>query len=169
MISEADLAALAITLKLAFVSTLVLLLLGTPLAWWLSRTRWRFKFVPEAIVALPLVLPPTVLGFYLLLALSPSGPVGALTDALTDDGFYVTQVDSSGGILYEATVTLLIGLDRAFLPRLLERIRECCRTRQRFVPAHVEAPLLEIQPVMIEAEVGGATVYTLDVERFEQL
>lgn len=82
MISEADLAALAITLKLAFASTLVLLLLGTPLAWWLSRTRWRFKFVPEAIVALPLVLPPTVLGFYLLLALSPSGPVGALTDAL---------------------------------------------------------------------------------------
>lgn len=82
MISEADLAALAITLKLAFASTLVLLLLGTPLAWWLSRTRWRFKFVPEAIVALPLVLPPTVLGFYLLLALSPSGPVGALTDTL---------------------------------------------------------------------------------------
>ena len=82
MISEADLAALAITLKLAFASTLVLLLLGTPLAWWLSRTRWRFKFVPEAIVALPLVLPPTVLGFYLLLAFSPNGPVGAVTDAL---------------------------------------------------------------------------------------
>jgi uncharacterized protein YaaQ len=105
----------------------------------------------------------------LVIATVPGAQVGALTDVLTDDGFHVTRVDSSGGILYEATVTLLIGLDRAFLPRLLEQIRECCHTRRRFIPAHVEAPLLEIQPVMIEAEVGGATVYTLDVERFEQL
>ena len=54
MISEADLAALALTLKLALVSTLILLLLGTPLAWWLARTQWRFKFIPEAVVALRL-------------------------------------------------------------------------------------------------------------------
>lgn len=94
---------------------------------------------------------------------------GALTERLTRDGFYVTQVDSSGGILYEAALSLLIGLDRTRLPRLLELIRECCHTRRRFVPAHVEAPLLEVQPVMIEAEVGGATIYVLDVERFEQL
>jgi uncharacterized protein YaaQ len=94
---------------------------------------------------------------------------GALTDRLIRDGFRVTQVASSGGILYEAAVSLLIGLDRARLPRLLEHIRACCRTRRRFIPAHVEAPLLEIQPVVIEAEVGGATVYVLDVERFEQL
>lgn len=93
----------------------------------------------------------------------------ALTDRLTQGGFYVTQMDSSGGILYEATVSLLIGLDRTRLPRLLEHIRECCHTRRRFIPAHVEAPMLEIQPVMIEAEVGGATVYVLNVERFEQL
>jgi len=92
-----------------------------------------------------------------------------LTNRLTHDGFYVTQVDSSGGILYEATVSLFIGLDRTRLPRLLEHIRECCHTRRRFIPAHIEAPLLEIQPVMIEAEVGGATVYVLNVERFEQL
>ena len=82
MIPEADLAALAITLQLALASTLVLLLLGTPLAWWLARTKWRFKFIPEAIVALPLVLPPTVLGFYLLLALGPNGPVGGLMESL---------------------------------------------------------------------------------------
>jgi len=82
MISEADLVALGVTLKLATVSTLTLLLLGTPLAWWLARTRWRFKFIPEALVALPLVLPPTVLGFYLLLFLGPHGPAGALTEAL---------------------------------------------------------------------------------------
>jgi len=105
----------------------------------------------------------------LVIATVAGAQAGALTDRLTRDGFYVTQVDSSGGILYEATVSLLIGLDRARLPRLLEHIRECCRTRLRFIPAHVEAPLLEIQPMMIEAEVGGATVYVLDVERFERL
>ena len=82
MINEADLTALAITLKLALVSTLILLLIGTPVAWWLARTRWRFKFIPEAIVALPLVLPPTVLGFYLLLALGPAGAIGGLMASL---------------------------------------------------------------------------------------
>jgi molybdate transport system permease protein len=82
MIAESDLLALGLTLKLALVSTIVLLVLGTPLAWWLARTRWRYKFIPEALVALPLVLPPTVLGFYLLLALGPDGPVGSLTQAL---------------------------------------------------------------------------------------
>ncbi len=78
MLTEADLTALAITLKLALITTLILLLLGTPLAWWLARSRWRFKFLLEAVVALPLVLPPTVLGFYLLVALGPHGPVGEL-------------------------------------------------------------------------------------------
>jgi molybdate transport system permease protein len=82
MFNEADLAAFAITLKLALVSTLVLLLIGTPLAWWLARSPWRFKFIPEALVALPLVLPPTVLGFYLLLALSPGGPIGGLMQSM---------------------------------------------------------------------------------------
>ena len=82
MLSESDLIALAITLRLALISTLILLLLGTPLAWWLARTRWRFKFLFEAVVALPLVLPPTVLGFYLLIALGPNGPVGGLLESL---------------------------------------------------------------------------------------
>lgn len=82
MLSEADLAAFGITLQLAGVATLTLLILGTPLAWWLSRTRFRGKVVIEALVALPLVLPPTVLGFYLLLALGPRGPVGAAMEAL---------------------------------------------------------------------------------------
>ncbi|WP_295718985.1 molybdate ABC transporter permease subunit [uncultured Halovibrio sp.] len=77
-----DLTALWITLQLAAVSTLILLVVGTPLAWWLARTQWRFRFVVEAMVALPLVLPPTVLGFYLLIALGPSGPIGGLMEAL---------------------------------------------------------------------------------------
>lgn len=70
--------ALWLTLRLAGITALLLLLLGTPLAWWLARTRFRFKSVVEAVVALPLVLPPTVLGFYLLLALAPDGAIGRL-------------------------------------------------------------------------------------------
>ncbi|WP_369600300.1 molybdate ABC transporter permease subunit [Hahella sp. SMD15-11] len=73
-----DLAALWLTLKLAGVTTLTLLVLGTPLAWWLARSNARWKVMVDAIVALPLVLPPTVLGFYLLVALGPEGPLGRL-------------------------------------------------------------------------------------------
>lgn len=104
----------------------------------------------------------------LLIATVTGSQSGALTDRLTGEGFSVTQVDSSGGILSEATVSLLVGLDGSRLPLALEAIRECCHVRRRYIPAHVEAPLLEVQPVMIEAEVGGATVIVLDVERFEQ-
>lgn len=82
MLSESDLTALIITLKLAGITTLLLLLVGTPIAWWLARTQWRFKFLLEAIIALPLVLPPTVLGFYLLVALGPNGPIGGLMQSL---------------------------------------------------------------------------------------
>jgi molybdate transport system permease protein len=82
ILSDHDLTALWITLKLAALTTLILLLIGTPLAWWLARTRWRFKYLLEAVVALPLVLPPTVLGFYLLVTLGPHGPVGSLMEAL---------------------------------------------------------------------------------------
>ncbi|MFN2349129.1 MAG: molybdate ABC transporter permease subunit [Thioalkalivibrio sp.] len=78
LISPQDAAALWLTLKLAAITTLVLLLLGTPLAWWLARTRARIKLVIETLVALPLVLPPTVLGFYLLLMLGAQGPVQAM-------------------------------------------------------------------------------------------
>lgn len=78
MPTEADFTALAITLQLAAITTLILLVLGTPLAWWLARTRWRYRFVIESVIALPLVLPPTVLGFYLLIALGPNGPIGGL-------------------------------------------------------------------------------------------
>lgn len=81
-LGEHDVAALLITLKLASLTTVILLIIGTPLAWWLARSRWRFKFLIEALVALPLVLPPTVLGFYLLIALGPNGPIGAAMTAL---------------------------------------------------------------------------------------
>lgn len=81
MLPHEDLTALGITLKLATISTLVLLVLGTPLAWWLAMTRRRVRPVIDALVSLPLVLPPTVLGFYLLLFLGPDGPLGRLMTA----------------------------------------------------------------------------------------
>ncbi|MEH6343529.1 MAG: molybdate ABC transporter permease subunit [Bermanella sp.] len=70
--------ALFLTLKLAFFSTLILILLATPLAWWLAHSQFKGKALVEALVALPLVLPPTVLGFYLLIFLGPQGPGGWL-------------------------------------------------------------------------------------------
>jgi molybdate transport system permease protein len=79
--SDADWLALATTLKLSAVTTLVLLVLGTPLAWWLARTTRRWSVAVEAVVALPLVLPPTVLGFYMLVALGPKGPIGGTLES----------------------------------------------------------------------------------------
>ena len=82
MLSPDDVSAVWITLRLAFVSTLILLVLGTPLAWWLARSGSAFKPLVNALVALPLVLPPTVLGFYLLIALGPQGMIGGLLTRL---------------------------------------------------------------------------------------
>jgi molybdate transport system permease protein len=80
--SELPLEPVWLTLRLAFTTTLVLLMIGTPIAWWLSRTVSRWKHPVNTLVALPLVLPPTVIGFYLLLLLGPHGPIGALTQSL---------------------------------------------------------------------------------------
>jgi len=74
--------AIWLTLQLASLTTVLLLLLGTPLAWWLSQTRSRWRAPISALVTLPLVLPPTVLGFYLLVAMGPDGPLGRMTTAL---------------------------------------------------------------------------------------
>lgn len=82
MLTDGDLQALWLTVRLAAIVTFILLLIGTPIAWWLARTKCWWKGPIGAIVALPLVLPPSVLGFYLLLAMGPSGPVGQLTEAL---------------------------------------------------------------------------------------
>ena len=82
LLSDGDLQAIWLTIRLAGIVTLILLLIGTPIAWWLARTRAWWKGPVGAVVALPLVLPPSVLGFYLLLAMGPHGPVGALTQAL---------------------------------------------------------------------------------------
>lgn len=82
ILSTDDLLALRTTLALAALTTLVLLALGVPLAWWLARARSRLAIAVEAVVALPLVLPPTVLGFYMLVLLGPRGPVGGTLESL---------------------------------------------------------------------------------------
>lgn len=80
LISDID--AIWLTLKLATLSTALLLVAGTPLAWWLARTRHPIKGAISAFVTLPLILPPTVLGFYLLVLLGPNGPLGQVTQLL---------------------------------------------------------------------------------------
>lgn len=81
-LSDADLQALWLTVRLAGVTTMILLLIGTPLAWWLTRTRsWLYRPI-SAVVSLPLVLPPSVLGFYLLLAMGPHSPIGQFTQSM---------------------------------------------------------------------------------------
>ena len=80
--SPDDFTAIALTAKLAALSTVLLLILGTPVAWWLARSRSRLRSVVGAIVTLPLVLPPAVLGFYLLVLMGPQGPVGHFTQTL---------------------------------------------------------------------------------------
>ncbi|MDH5642379.1 MAG: molybdate ABC transporter permease subunit [Nitrospira sp.] len=90
-----DIGALWVTVQLATTTVVVLLLIGTPLAWWLASTRSRVKPIVETLVALPIVLPPTVLGFYLLIALGPYGPLGRLANlnlAFTFTGLVIASV-----------------------------------------------------------------------------
>jgi molybdate transport system permease protein len=82
MLSEQDISAILLTFKLASSTTVLLFLIGTPLAWWLSRSQGRLRNGVAAIVAVPLVLPPSVLGFYLLITLGANGPIGKLTQAM---------------------------------------------------------------------------------------
>ncbi len=82
MLDATSLAAVRLSIELALATTVILLLGGTPLAWWLARGRSRWRVPVRALVALPLVLPPSVLGFYLLVAMGPNGPLGQLTQSL---------------------------------------------------------------------------------------
>jgi len=80
--THGDLEAIWLTVELAALVTILLLALGSPIAWWLARTPSRWKRPVAALVALPLILPPTVLGFYLLVAMGPHGPIGLLTQSV---------------------------------------------------------------------------------------
>ncbi|AEG00492.1 molybdate ABC transporter permease subunit [Methylomonas methanica] len=80
--TDADIATLWLTFRVASLATVLMLIFGTPLAWWLARTDSRWKGICNALVAMPLVLPPTVLGFYLLVLMGPNGPIGKFTSEL---------------------------------------------------------------------------------------
>ena len=82
MPTPSDITAIVLTIKLAGLTTLLLLVIGTPIAWWLVRSKSRLKHIVGAVVMLPLVLPPAVIGFYLLVMLGPEGPLGKVTQAL---------------------------------------------------------------------------------------
>ncbi len=82
--------AIALSIRLATVVSLVLLVIGVPIAYWLTFSTWRGKFIVEAIVALPLVLPPTVLGFYILVAIGARSPIGRAWEAWTGHGLAFT-------------------------------------------------------------------------------
>ena len=82
MLGENDFSAIILTLKLAAITTIIFLLIGTPIAWWLARSQAWWKGIVSAIVMLPIVLPPTVIGFYLLLAMGSQGWIGHITQAL---------------------------------------------------------------------------------------
>jgi molybdate transport system permease protein len=115
--------ALLLSLRLATCVSLILLLIGMPLAYWLAYWNWRGKFFLEAIVALPLVLPPTVLGFYALVALGPHGPLGRISQALFHHGLAFTfsgLVVASLLYSFPFTVQPLIASFEAIDPRLLD-------------------------------------------------
>jgi uncharacterized protein YaaQ len=100
---------------------------------------------------------------------SVSGETAAsLREQLVKNGFYFTQIESSGGIIQKDSVSLLIGINQARAAELQQLIQKVCKRRRTYVPARTETVVLQTHPLMIEAEVGGALVYSLDVERFEQ-
>lgn len=111
-ITGAEIQALWLTLKLAFYTTIILLVLGTPLAWWMAFTKSRWEAVVSTLVALPLVLPPTVLGFYLLIILGPYGWVGGTLEAM---GFTHLAFSFTG---------ILIGSVIFSLPFAIQPLRE---------------------------------------------
>jgi molybdate transport system permease protein len=122
-LSGADWSALFASFRLALVTTVLLLLLGTPLAWWLATTRARARPLLEALLSLPLVLPPTVLGFYLLQLLGPEGGAGRLAVALTGEPLAFTFTGLVIGSMIYSLPFMLQPLQQAFTaagPRVLE-------------------------------------------------
>ncbi|HXS98540.1 MAG TPA: molybdate ABC transporter permease subunit [Candidatus Limnocylindrales bacterium] len=117
-----DYQAIALSLRLAAVTSLILLAVGVPLAYWIAFSPRRWKFLVEAVVALPLVLPPTVLGFYILLAISPRSPAGALYAKLTGGllpfsfaGLVVASVLYSLPFMVQPVVTAFGAVDRKLI------------------------------------------------------
>jgi len=134
MLTDSDLQAIGLTLKVAALTTLILLLVGTPLAWWLARTSSWLKKPLGALVALPIVLPPSVLGFYLLVAMGPIGPVGQWTQAL---GLGVLPFTFAGLVVASSFYSL------PFMVQPLQNAFEAMGTRPWDVAASLRASPLD--------------------------
>lgn len=154
-LTSADFAAIWLTLQLASITTALLLLLGTPLAWWLAHTRSWLKAPIGALVAMPLVLPPTVIGFYLLVAMGPQGPVGALTQSLGLGTLPFTFAGLVVGSLFYSLPFVVQPIQNAFSamgPRPLE-VAATLRSGPLDRFFHVALPLA--RPGLVTASVLG--------------
>lgn len=105
----------------------------------------------------------------IVIVIVASAQAAMLMDRLSQYDFHFTKVDSSGGFLHEATLCLLVGLNHQQRTGLMDIIRQHCHRRKVYIPAHMDVTQIQGQPLMIEAEVGGATMFTLNVERFIQI
>ena len=92
-----------------------------------------------------------------------------LRQRLIRDGFQITEMNSAGGLVQELQVSLLIGLNHTRQAQLIKHIEDCCRRQRRFLPTQFEGSPTVFHSAVIEAEVGGAMIFVLDVDRFEQL
>ena len=134
LLTDADWQAIALTLQTATLTTAILLLVGTPLAWWLARTRSRLKAPVTALVSLPFVLPPSVLGFYLLVGMGPHGPVGQFTQAM---GWGVLPFTFSGLVVASVFYSL------PFMVQPIQNAFEAMGTRPLEVAATLRATPLD--------------------------
>ena len=132
--TAADWPAIWLTLKLASLTSLLLIIIATPLAWWLTHHKSRLKSIVGAVVALPLVLPPTVLGFYMLISMGPNGPIGQLTQSL---GLGVLPFTFTGLLI----ASLIYSLPFAVQP--LQNAFEAVGTRPLEVAATLRAKPLD--------------------------
>ena len=107
--------ALTTTLKLASITSMILIIIALPVSYWIAFSKWRWKFLVEAVVALPLVLPPTVLGFYVLLALGPQGPLGSLELPFTFAGLVVASVLYSLPFAVQPIAAAFGSVDRKYI------------------------------------------------------
>jgi molybdate transport system permease protein len=117
-----DFEAIWLSVRLAFLTTLILLVLGLPFAYWLAVTKWRLKFLVEALVSLPMILPPTVLGFYILLALGPQSPFGQAYAAATGrflpfsfQGLLIASVLYSSPFALRPFIAAFAGVERRLI------------------------------------------------------
>lgn len=155
MFSETDLIALWTTLKLAGVTTLILLFIGTPLAWWLAHSRCRFKSIIEAMIALPLILPPTVIGFYLLITLGPNGPIGGLLENIGGHAIAFTFAGLVVGSVFYSLPFVVQPLQNAFSNIGLRPLEVAATLRARPWDQFISVVLPLARPGYLTAAVLG--------------